>query len=83
MPNAATVLASRMTTSTVSVASGSRSRIEGSNSIPTETKNRTANASCSGRESAAARWLKSVSASTTPAKKAPSAKETPNSSAEP
>ena len=34
-------------------------RSAGSNSMPTETKNRTAKASCSGRESAAARWLRS------------------------
>ena len=51
--------------------------------MPTETKNSTANASCSGSESAAAWWLRSDSLSTMPAKKAPSANDTPNSSAEP
>ena len=53
-------------------------RMFGSNSMPTETKNRTAKASRSGRLSWAARWLSSLSASTMPAKKAPSASETPN-----
>ena len=48
--------------------------------MPTETKNRTANASCSGSEFSAAWWLSSVSASTTPAKNAPSANETSNRS---
>ena len=50
--------------------------------MPTETKNSTANASWKGRDSAAARWLRSLSASTMPAKKAPSANDTPNTSAE-
>ena len=66
-----------------STASGCSSRIIGSNSIPTETKNSTANASRSGRVSCAARWLSSDSFSTIPAKKAPSAKETSNSSTAP
>ena len=35
-------------------ATGASNRIFGSNSIPTDTKNSTANASCNGRESAAA-----------------------------
>jgi hypothetical protein len=59
--------------------SGSLITIIGSNSMPTETKNSTANASRSGRVSCAARWLSSDSFSTMPAKKAPSAKETSNS----
>src|SRR3546814_8853733 len=68
-----------MSSTTAATSSGSRSTMEGSNSMPTETKNSTAKASCSGNESAAALWLKRDSLSTTPAKKAPSAKETPNS----
>ena len=58
-------------------------RIAGSNSMPTETKNSTAKASRSGSDSSAACWLSSDSLSTIPAKNAPSAKETPNSSAAP
>ena len=59
--------------------SGLRTRIVGSKSIPTATKKSTAKASCSGRASAAARWLRSDSLITTPAKNAPSANETPKS----
>ena len=55
----------------------------GSNSMPTETKNSTENASRNGSDSCAARWLRSDSRSTMPAKNAPSAKETPKSAAEP
>ncbi len=55
----------------------------GLNSIPTDTKNSTANASRRGRLSSAARWLSSDSARIMPAKKAPSAKETPNRLAAP
>ena len=62
---------------------GLRTRIVGSNSIPTATKKSTANASWSGSASAAARWLRSDSLMTTPAKKAPSANETPKSTAAP
>ena len=51
--------------------------------MPTETKNSTANASCSGNEFDAALWLRSDSLSTMPAKNAPSANETPNSLAAP
>ena len=51
--------------------------------MPTETKNSTEKASCSGSELAAARWLSCDSLRTTPAKKAPSAKETPKAAAEP
>ena len=55
----------------------------GSNSIPTETKNSTEKASLSGKDSWAARWLRSDSLITIPAKKAPRAKETPKSMADP
>ncbi len=61
----------------------SRTMMDGSNSIPTETKNSTANASRSGSVSSAARWLSSDSLRIMPAKKAPSANETPNSLAAP
>ena len=55
----------------------------GSNSIPTETKNSTAKASRSGKVSSAARWLSSDPPIIMPAKKAPKAKDTPNSCAAP
>jgi hypothetical protein len=51
--------------------------------MPTETKNSTENASRSGSDSEAARWLKGDSRITMPAKNAPSANDTPNSLAEP
>jgi len=51
--------------------------------MPTDTKNSTEKASLSGRDSSAARWLRFDSRITMPAKKAPSAKETPKSCAEP
>ena len=51
--------------------------------MPTETKNSTEKASRSGSDSSAARWLNADSRITMPAKNAPSAKDTPNSSAEP
>ena len=51
--------------------------------MPTETKNSTAKASRSGSVSLAARWLSSDSLRIMPAKKAPSANETSNSSAAP
>ena len=56
--------------------------IIGSNSMPTDTKNSTAKASRSGSESDAALWLRSP-LSSMPAKNAPSAKDTPNSFADP
>src|SRR4051794_3336024 len=62
---------------------GSRINTPGSNSMPTETKNKTEKESLSGKVSSAARWLRGDSLITTPAKKAPSAKETPNKAAEP
>ena len=55
----------------------------GSNSMPTETKNSTAKASRKGSVSVAACWLNFDSLKIMPAKKAPSANETPNSSAAP
>ena len=51
--------------------------------MPTETKKSTENASRSGSDSSAARWLNSLSRIIMPAKKAPSAKETSKSFAEP
>ena len=60
------------------MASGIASRMAGSSSIPTDTKNSTANASRSGSASAAAWWLMSDSPTTAPARNAPRAKETPN-----
>ena len=72
-----------MSSSTAKTIHGSRHTIDGSNSIPTDTKKSTAKASCSGSELAAALWLSSDSLNTTPAKKAPSAKETLKSVAEP
>ena len=57
-------------------ASGASTNTLGLSSMPTETKNSTAKASRSGMASSAARWLRSLSPSTMPAKKAPSAKET-------
>ena len=47
-------LTSTMTSRTAAMLSGCCSRIEGSNSMPTETKNSTAKASRNGSESAAA-----------------------------
>ena len=66
-----------------STAQGASTSTFGSNSMPTETKNSTAKASRIGSESCAAWWLNSDSLSSMPAKNAPSAKLTPNSSAEP
>ncbi len=51
--------------------------------MPTDTKKRTENASLKGSDSSAARWLSGDSRITMPAKKAPSAKDTPKSAAEP
>ena len=58
-------------------------RTYGSNSIPTETKNSTANASRIGSASVAALRLNSERPTTMPARKAPRAIETPNSFADP
>ena len=51
--------------------------------MPTDTKKSTENASRSGKDSSAARWLNSDSRMTMPAKKAPSANETLNNAAAP
>ena len=48
--------------------------IDGSKSIPTETKNNTANASCNGSEFAAALWLKSDSCQDHACEKGPKGK---------
>ena len=72
-----------MMNSVASNGQGSRSTLAGSNSMPTETKNSTAKASRSGNDSWAARWLSADSLRIMPAKKAPSASETPNSLAAP
>ena len=54
------------------------SKYKGLTSIPTDTKNRTANVSRNGTISAPTWWLSADSLTTTPARKAPSARETPN-----
>ncbi len=51
--------------------------------MPTETKNSTEKISRSGKVSSSARWLKSDSLTTIPAKKAPSAIDTPKTAYEP
>lgn len=61
--------------------SGRSTRNAGSNSMPIDTKNSTANASRSDRDSSAARRLNSDSRITVPAKKAPSPNDTLNSQA--
>ncbi|KAG1255064.1 hypothetical protein G6F66_014943 [Rhizopus arrhizus] len=83
MKNAAADLPNMMISTVASTCHGCWMRMFGSNSMPTETKNSTANASRSGSESCAALWLSSDSLSSMPAKNAPSANETPNSIAEP
>ena len=82
MAVAATALPTTMTASTSATCIGFSMMILGSKSMPTETKNSTAKASCIGMDSAAARWPKRDSLSTTPAKKAPSASDTPKTCAE-
>ena len=62
-------------------APGASTTILGSNSMPTETKNSTAKASRNGSDSVAACWLSRDPLKIMPAKKAPSASDTPNSSA--
>src|SRR4029450_10551622 len=61
-------------------AKGAAITIPGLNSIPTETKNRTAKASRSGSDSVAACWLSRDSDSIMPAEKAPSARDATNTS---
>ncbi|MCY1528405.1 hypothetical protein D9M68_635080 [compost metagenome] len=72
-----------MMPTTASTCSGSLTSTIGSKSMPTETKNSTAKASRSGRDSWAARWLSSDSRITMPAKNAPRAKDTWNNAAAP
>ena len=81
--NAASDLPKTTISTVASTGPGSRTRMAGSNSMPTETKNSTAKASRSGSDSCAARWLSSNSLRIMPAKKAPSANDTSNSSAAP
>ena len=71
MPIAAMDLPTMTMPRTPSTASGSRSRIVGSNNIPTETKNSTAKASRSGRDRSAALCPSGELFSTSPARKAP------------
>ena len=83
MASAATDLAMTMMATVASTGSGSRTRIAGSNSMPTEMKNSTAKASRSGSVSDAACWLSADSLKIMPAKKAPRANDTSNSCAAP
>ena len=83
MSVAASDLPTTTMATTSSTFSGSSISTCGSNSMPTDTKKSTAKASRSGSDSSAARCENSDSRITMPAKKAPSAKETPNSAAEP
>ena len=75
-PARAIELLKMMMATTPSTRSGWPTRIVGSTSMPTDTKNSTENASRSGSDSCAARWLNSDSRMTEPAKKAPNANET-------
>ena len=72
-----------MMATTPSTGSGCSTSTLGSNSMPTDTKNSTENASRSGSDSCAARWLRADSRITVPAKKAPKANETLNSAEAP
>src|SRR3546814_16859201 len=63
--------------------SGCSMTTAGSNSMPTDTKNRTAKASRSGSVSSVARRLSGVSPRIMPAKNAPKAKETTKTTAAP
>ena len=56
IPNATTDLPMTMMATTIKTRRGSCTRIIGSKSIPTATKNKTPKASCKGCKSAAARW---------------------------
>ena len=73
-------LPSRITATSASTLSGDSSTTRGLNRMPTERKKSTAKASCSGSASVAARLLSSDSLTTAPAKKAPSANDTPKTS---
>jgi len=72
-----------MIATTASTCKGRSHSTAGLNNMPTDTKNSTAKASRNGRDSCAARWANSDSRITMPAKKAPSANDTPNNAAEP
>lgn len=75
--------ATRMIPRVARMIPGLCTNVFGSNSIPIEAKNKTAKASRMGNASAAAWWLTSDWATATPARKAPSAIETPKNRAEP
>ena len=76
-------LASSTIASVAASSPGDVKTVLGSKSIPTDTKNSTANASRIGRASEAARSPNSLRPTTVPARNAPSAMETPKSLAEP
>ena len=78
MRKASTDLPMRMMKTVAITGSGLSIRIVGSNNMPTETKNSTANASRSGSVSCAARLESSDSERIMPAKNAPRARLTPN-----
>ena len=71
------VLPTIIIATTASTCTGCSTKMRGSNNMPTATKNKMAKISRRGRVSSSARWLKSESLTTIPAKKAPSAMETP------
>ena len=71
------------TNSTIAMGTGALNRVPGSKSMPTETKNSTANASRIGMASMAARAAKSVRPTASPARNAPSSMETPKIPAAP
>jgi hypothetical protein len=75
--NLVIALATTTRNTTAAMANGIASSVDGSSSMPTATKKRTAKASRSGRASAAAWWLTSDSPTTAPARNAPRANETP------
>jgi hypothetical protein len=80
---AAIGLPSKTTASTIAINSGARTTLLGSHSIPTETKKSTAKASRMGKASFAARAANSERPTASPARKAPSAIDTPKSLAAP
>ena len=75
MPSAAIDLPTMTMPSTPRTANGSRTRMVGSNSMPTDTKNSTAKASRNGSDRSAALWPSGELFSTSPARKAPRANE--------
>ena len=83
MASAASGLPTSTMASAATSSSGCSSTCIGFSSMPTETKNSTANASRIGSASDAARTLKSDRATTSPARNAPSAIDTPKTAAEP